>query len=111
MAAVIKKVGVIGAGQMGSGIAHVAAVMGAQVRLYDALQGAAKGAIERVHKNLAKGVELGKLSAEQRDDAGARPDVRRGVVAETADRAERVGHHAATSSCVPRPRAAVSIAD
>ena len=54
---------------MGHGIAHVCAVMGAEVRIYDALEGAARGAIERIAKNLAKGVELGKVSADQRDAA------------------------------------------
>ncbi len=57
---------------MGHGIAHVAAVMGAQVRIYDALQGAARGAVDRIRKNLQKGVELGKVTADQRDAAVAR---------------------------------------
>lgn len=57
---------------MGHGIAHISAVMGAQVRIYDALQGAAKNAVDRIAKNLAKTVELGKLTAEQRDAALAR---------------------------------------
>jgi 3-hydroxybutyryl-CoA dehydrogenase len=43
--------------------------MGAEVRIYDALEGAAKGAVDRIAKNLAKSVELGKLTAEQRDGA------------------------------------------
>src|SRR4051794_5026158 len=60
------------AGTMGHGIAHVCAVMGAEVRIYDALQGAAKGAVERIRKNLDKGVELGKVTAEARDAAIAR---------------------------------------
>jgi 3-hydroxybutyryl-CoA dehydrogenase len=57
---------------MGHGIAHVSAVMGAEVRLHDALAGAAKAGIERIAKNLAKGVELGKVSAADRDAALAR---------------------------------------
>jgi len=68
----IRTIAVIGAGTMGHGIAHVAAVMGAQVRVYDALAGAAQAGIERVAKNLAKGVELGKLSPADRDAAVAR---------------------------------------
>jgi len=63
---------VIGAGTMGHGIAHVAAVMGAQVRLYDAVRGAAAAGIAKIGKNLAKGVELGKLDAAARDAALAR---------------------------------------
>ncbi|MBV8759957.1 MAG: 3-hydroxybutyryl-CoA dehydrogenase, partial [Deltaproteobacteria bacterium] len=68
----VRAITVIGAGTMGHGIAHVAAMMGAQVRIYDALQGAARGAIDRIRKNLDKGVELGKVSADQRDAAVSR---------------------------------------
>jgi 3-hydroxybutyryl-CoA dehydrogenase len=65
----VRTVAVIGAGTMGHGIAHVAAVMGAQVRLYDALSGAAQAGIDKIAKNLAKGVELGKVTAADRDAA------------------------------------------
>jgi 3-hydroxybutyryl-CoA dehydrogenase len=54
---------------MGHGIAQVAAQAGMAVRIQDALQGGAKGAIDRIAKNLAKGVELGKLAATDRDAA------------------------------------------
>lgn len=54
---------------MGHGIAHVAATMGAEVRLYDAMVGAAAAGIAKITKNLAKGVELGKVSAADRDAA------------------------------------------
>lgn len=57
---------------MGHGIAHVAAVMGANVRLYDAFAGAAAAGIDKISKNLAKGVELGKVSSADRDAALAR---------------------------------------
>ncbi len=63
---------VIGAGTMGHGIAHVAAVMGATVHLYDALAGGASAGKDKVTKNLAKGVELGKVTAADRDAAIAR---------------------------------------
>jgi 3-hydroxybutyryl-CoA dehydrogenase len=59
----------MGAGTMGQGIAHVAALIGADVRLYDALDGAARAGIDKIAKSLAKGVELGKLSAADRDAA------------------------------------------
>jgi 3-hydroxybutyryl-CoA dehydrogenase len=68
----VKTIAVIGAGTMGHGIAHVAAVMGATVRVYDALAGGAQAGIDKVAKNLAKGVELGKVSAADRDAALAR---------------------------------------
>jgi 3-hydroxybutyryl-CoA dehydrogenase len=54
---------------MGHGIAHVCATAGANVRLYDALSGAARAGVDKISKNLAKGVELGKLSPAERDDA------------------------------------------
>ena len=63
---------VIGAGTMGHGIAHVAAQMGASVQLYDAMAGGAAAGKDKVAKNLAKGVELGKVSAAERDSALAR---------------------------------------
>jgi 3-hydroxybutyryl-CoA dehydrogenase len=54
---------------MGHGIAQVAAQAGMSVRIQDTLQGGAKGAIDRIAKNLAKGVELGKLATADRDAA------------------------------------------
>ncbi|HVK87324.1 MAG TPA: 3-hydroxyacyl-CoA dehydrogenase family protein [Kofleriaceae bacterium] len=68
----IRTITVIGAGTMGHGIAHVAAVMGAQVQLYDALPGAAAAGLEKITKNLARGVELGKVAPADRDAALAR---------------------------------------
>jgi 3-hydroxybutyryl-CoA dehydrogenase len=46
--------------------------MGADVRLYDAMRGAAAAGIDKIRKNLAKGVELGKVAPEARDGALAR---------------------------------------
>jgi len=68
----IHSITVIGAGTMGHGIAHVSAVMGATVALFDALPGAAAAAIGKIKKNLDKGVELGKVTAADRDAALAR---------------------------------------
>jgi 3-hydroxybutyryl-CoA dehydrogenase len=68
----VRTIAVIGAGTMGHGIAHVAALMGAEVRLYDALAGAARAGVDKIAKNLAKGVELGKVSTADRDATLAR---------------------------------------
>ncbi|MDX2091170.1 MAG: 3-hydroxyacyl-CoA dehydrogenase family protein, partial [Kofleriaceae bacterium] len=68
----IRTITVIGAGTMGHGIAHVSAVIGAQVHLFDAFPGAAAAGLEKITKNLAKGVELGKVAAADRDAALAR---------------------------------------
>lgn len=57
---------------MGHGIAHVAAQIGAQVHLYDAMRGAAQAGVAKITRNLDKGVELGKLAAADRDAALAR---------------------------------------
>jgi len=68
----VKTITVIGAGTMGHGIAHVAALGGATVHLYDAVAGAAEAGLAKVRKNLDKGVELGKVAAADRDQAVAR---------------------------------------
>lgn len=68
----ISTIAVIGAGTMGHGIAHVAAAAGATVRLFDAIAGAADSGVAKVKKNLDKGVELGKVTAADRDAALAR---------------------------------------
>jgi 3-hydroxybutyryl-CoA dehydrogenase len=59
----ISTVAVLGAGTMGRGIAHVAALAGFTTHLYDSLPDALKKAEASIHKNLAKGVELGKVDA------------------------------------------------
>jgi 3-hydroxybutyryl-CoA dehydrogenase len=68
----VTALGVLGAGQMGGGIAQVAAMAGLSVKVFDSFP----GAIERckgVHaKSLAKLVEKGKLSKEAADAAAGR---------------------------------------
>jgi 3-hydroxybutyryl-CoA dehydrogenase len=56
MAAVIKKVGVIGAGQMGNGIAHVAALAGFDVVLSDISPDRLKSGMATINGNLARQV-------------------------------------------------------
>ncbi len=68
----LRTITVIGAGTMGHGIAHVAAMMGATVHLYDGFAGLAVSGKDKVAKNLAKGVELGKVDASAREAALAR---------------------------------------
>ncbi len=59
----IHTIAVLGAGTMGRGIAHVAAVAGYSTRLFDVAESVLEAARGRIHKNLDKGVELGKLAA------------------------------------------------
>lgn len=63
----LKKIAVIGAGTMGSGIAQVAAQAGHQVVLYDARREAVDKALNGLRKTLDKLVEKGKLAKEQAD--------------------------------------------
>ena len=72
----VRTIAVIGAGTMGHGIAQIAAHMGCEVRLFDALTGAASAGVDRIGKNLAKGVELGKVNAADRDATLARISTR-----------------------------------
>ena len=63
----IETIGVIGAGTMGHGIAQVAAGAGYKVLLRDVdLDSLARG-IQAIERNLAKGIQLGKLTEADRD--------------------------------------------
>ncbi|MDE4132900.1 3-hydroxybutyryl-CoA dehydrogenase [Phaeobacter sp. QD34_3] len=68
----VKKIGVIGAGQMGNGIAHVMAVAGYDVVINDVNQSALDGAIGTIQKNLARQASRGKISEEEVQAALAR---------------------------------------
>ena len=68
----INKVGVIGSGIMGSGIAEVAASAGCTVILRSRSQATADGMIAGLEKSLAKQVERGKKSQEDADALRAR---------------------------------------
>jgi len=57
---------------MGHGIAHVSALAGCDVRLYDIDEARVAAALAKVRGNLDKGVEKGKVAAADRDAAVAR---------------------------------------
>jgi 3-hydroxybutyryl-CoA dehydrogenase len=65
----IKKVGVLGAGIMGAGIAHVAAASGFQTQIYDISKEILAGALKQIRANLSKGVELKKITSAQMEGA------------------------------------------
>lgn len=60
----IKKVAILGLGTMGSGIAQVCAQAGLETVAYDVKQEYVDRGIAMIHKNLDKGLEKGKYSAE-----------------------------------------------
>jgi 3-hydroxybutyryl-CoA dehydrogenase len=64
-----QKIGIVGAGTMGHGIAHVSALAGSDVLLYDTTLELAQKGVAKIKGNLDKGVEKGKLAAEARDAA------------------------------------------
>lgn len=69
MAQNIKKVGVIGAGQMGNGIAHVCALAGFNVLLNDVSPERVKEAIATINGNMARQVSRKRITEEERQAA------------------------------------------
>lgn len=65
----IKKIGIIGAGQMGSGIAHVAALAGYDVHLMDANADQLGAATESIRHFMIRQVEKAKITQGQMDAA------------------------------------------
>lgn len=65
----IKTVGVVGAGTMGNGIAHVFAKYGFQVVLVEAAQAALVRGLQTIGKNLEREVAKNKISAEAKESA------------------------------------------
>jgi 3-hydroxybutyryl-CoA dehydrogenase len=68
----VKRLGVVGSGIMGSGIAEVAAKAGIEVVLRSRSQTTADAMVAGLEKSLAKQVERGKLEAAERDAVLAR---------------------------------------
>ena len=65
----IKNIGIIGAGQMGCGIAHVSASAGYKVHIYDVTQDRIDAGLATINGNLARQVSHGKMTEEQRNAA------------------------------------------
>jgi 3-hydroxybutyryl-CoA dehydrogenase len=68
----IRKVGIVGGGQMGSGIAHVVALGGYDVAINDLAKERFDTALANIEKNMARQVSSGKITEEDRDKALAR---------------------------------------
>jgi 3-hydroxybutyryl-CoA dehydrogenase len=80
----IKRIGVVGAGTMGNGIAHVCARSGFSVLLCDVEQRFLDRALDVIAKNLAREMAKGKITAEQEAAAleRIRPTLDRGKLAD-----------------------------
>ncbi|HJZ12909.1 MAG TPA: 3-hydroxyacyl-CoA dehydrogenase [Acidobacteriota bacterium] len=61
----MRTISILGAGLMGTGIAHVSAVAGYRTVVYDIGKDILERAQRQIDSNLQKGVELGKLTREQ----------------------------------------------
>ncbi|WP_268831225.1 3-hydroxybutyryl-CoA dehydrogenase [Streptomyces platensis] len=68
----VERVGVVGCGLMGSGIAEVCARAGRKVRVVETGPAAADAGLRRITGSLERATAAGKLSAEERDSALAR---------------------------------------
>jgi 3-hydroxybutyryl-CoA dehydrogenase len=68
----LARVGILGAGTMGRGIAQVAALGGFETRLYDAFPAAAESATVELGKALVKGAARGRWSEAEAEAASAR---------------------------------------
>ena len=68
----IKTVGIIGAGQMGNGIAHVISLAGYDVALSDVSAQKVEAALATINGNMARQIARGKLTEDDRKQALAR---------------------------------------
>jgi len=68
----VERVGVVGAGTMGSGIAQIACLGGYETRLHDPIPEALDAGVERMHAALSKGTERGRWSEADAEAASTR---------------------------------------
>ena len=70
----IRSIGIIGAGQMGNGIAHVTALAGYRVVMMDISQDSLTAALSLIEKNLERQVSSAKITAAEKANALAQID-------------------------------------
>lgn len=68
----VERIGAVGAGTMGAGIAQVAALGGFETRVFDAAPDALERGIQRIGQDLGRGAERGRWSAEEAEAARRR---------------------------------------
>ncbi len=117
MALSLKNVGVIGAGQMGSGIAHVCALAGFNVRLHDVAPDRIKAGIATINGNMARQVGKKIIAEDDRKNALTRIEpadsidalANCDIVIETATEQEQVKRKIFADVCaVLKPEAIVA---
>jgi 3-hydroxybutyryl-CoA dehydrogenase len=69
MSVMIKNVGIVGAGQMGCGIAHVSSLAGYKVTLYDLSKDRIEAGLATINGNMARQVTNGKMDDNERKAA------------------------------------------
>jgi len=69
---VIRSIGIVGAGQMGHGIAHVCALAGHDVALHDIDDGQLGRALDLIDRNLERQAVRGRIAPEERKEALSR---------------------------------------
>lgn len=69
MSNAIERVGVVGAGQMGAGIAEVSARAGVDVTVFETTESLTTAGRNRIVKSLERGVSAGKITERERDQA------------------------------------------
>jgi 3-hydroxybutyryl-CoA dehydrogenase len=113
----IEKIGIIGAGQMGNGIAHVFALGGYDVAITDVSEEQIQKALATIDKNLGRQVNRGKISEDDKSAALARIAIVGGLdafsdcdlVIEAASENEEVKRDILTELC-PKLKAETLIA-
>jgi len=75
----MEKIVVIGAGTMGNGIAHVAAASGFPVTLIDVGDEVLRRAVDTIAANLQRGVDKGKMTAEEKETIVGRINAATGI--------------------------------
>ena len=112
MAITIEKVGIIGAGQMGSGIAHVCALAGLDVLINDVSSDRINSSIATINGNMARQVSSGRISEADRQSAlthiSAAPEIEAlaeaDLVVESATESEEIKRQIFAAVCpVLRP--------
>ncbi len=68
----VERVGVVGAGTMGAGIAQIAALGGYETRLHDPVSAALEAGVERLRGDLTKGAQRGRWSEDDAEAASGR---------------------------------------